>query len=36
MLEVTVGIADRAALGEKMEAMRTWFDQRQFEPVTFR
>jgi hypothetical protein len=36
MLQVSVGIADRADLSTKMEAMRTWLDQRRFEPATFR
>jgi hypothetical protein len=37
MFEVTIRIAhDSAVLSERMGAMRTWLDERRFEPAAFR
>ena len=36
MVQVEIRIAEDAALSDRMEKMRTWLDQRRFEPATFR
>lgn len=36
MFQVEIRIAEDTALSDRMEKMRTWLDERRFEPATFR
>ena len=36
MFQVEIPIAEDGALSDRMEKMRTWLDERRFEPATFR
>ena len=36
MFQVEIRISDDTTLSDRMEQMRTWLDQRHFEPATFR
>jgi len=36
MFQVDIPIPDGVTLSDRMEEMRTWLNQRRFEPATFR
>ena len=36
MFQVEIQVPDEAPLPDRMEQMRTWLDERRYEPATFR